>query len=178
MDSKLLRALSELQARSRGYRGIQWELHVQRVRPARWLVRHLPVAYSVHVPSTASCRSGWPRWSHCLGPIAYSSSMAAATARRSACCWMPCKTRLATCRSTLQKNSCSAQWHHLPTPIQRWKCFRCVLITQVTSHCPCLQSPSHGESPTFPDRPLATLTVSQPNAFCNRLRRHAQGAAC
>src|SRR5258708_26226569 len=54
MDAKLLRALSELQARSGGGRRIQWEVHVQPVRPAWWLLRHLPFTHPVHLPQLLS----------------------------------------------------------------------------------------------------------------------------
>src|SRR5260370_16936386 len=54
MDAKLLRALSELQARSGGGRGIQWEVYVQPVRPAWWLQRHLSFTYPLHLPQLLS----------------------------------------------------------------------------------------------------------------------------
>src|SRR5947207_15041000 len=54
MDPKLLRTLSELQARSGSDRGIQWEVHVQPVCLAWWLLRYLPFAYTVHLPQLLS----------------------------------------------------------------------------------------------------------------------------
>src|SRR5947208_8543115 len=54
MDPKLLRTLSELQARSGSDRGIQWEVYVQPVCLARWLLRYLPFAYTVHLPQLLS----------------------------------------------------------------------------------------------------------------------------
>src|SRR5712691_9278296 len=62
-----------------------------------------------HGPSSALCGSAWPRWPPCLGRTAYSSSMAAAAVRRPVHFWMPCKTQLATCLSTLRKSSYCAQ---------------------------------------------------------------------
>ena len=54
MDPKFLRALSELQARSGGGRRIQWEVHVQPVRPTWWLLCHLPFIHPVHLPQLLS----------------------------------------------------------------------------------------------------------------------------